>query len=334
MSALSLDQWILWLTLMMLGFAGSALYSGMETGAYSLNRIRLHVLHHQQLSNAGKLRYLLEHPTLLLSTLLIGNNLMNYLGTASLAVILSAQGLSEWESILLNTLLVTPILFIFGETLPKDLFAAHADRLMYPLTRVLTISRWAFSLTGLNLIVNAFSRVVMRLLGQSSQASRFRPRRQVQWLVREGVGYGVVSDEQSALVERVLTLAQRTVADEMVPWNQVQTVAEDADPAELWTLADRTSRTRFPVLNAEGRVLGVLNITDLLLEPPERCPPVTELMHPVYWLDARTPLRRALTRMQRQHVALAVVAGEGAEPMGVVTIKDFIEPVTGELTSW
>jgi CBS domain containing-hemolysin-like protein len=331
---MTLDQWIFWLTLMLVGFAGSAMYSGLETGAYSLNRIRLQVLDHQHLASAHTLRRLLDNATLLLSTLLIGNNLTNYLGTAALAVILQAHGFNEWQSIVLNTVIVTPILFIFGETLPKDLFAAHADRLMYPLSRVLTVSRWLFTLTGLIAVIQLLSRPAMRILGQRQQAGSFHPRNQVQWLMREGVGYGVVSDEQSALVERVLTLTGRTVADEMVPWSQTLTVRQTEGPEKLWTLADRTSRSRFPVLNERNRVVGVVNLADALLYEPDQCPPVAQLMVAPFWLDASLPLRQALTLVQREHAGLAIVRDARGEPVGVATAKDLVEPITGDLASW
>jgi CBS domain containing-hemolysin-like protein len=334
MNGLTAEQWALWIGLMLVGFAGSALYSGMETGAYSLNRIRLYLLDHQHLPSAHTLRRLLENSTLLLSTLLIGNNLTNYLGTASLAVILQSQGFSEWESIILNTIIVTPILFIFGETLPKDLFAAHADRLMYPLARVLNASRWLFSATGLNAMIQAFSRVAMRAVGGLNHASPFHPRRRMQWLMREGVGYGVVSDEQSALVERVLTLAGRTVRDEMVPWKQVLTVRDTDGADALWTLADRTSRSRFPVLDAAGRVVGVVNLADALLYERDDCPSARELMIEPFFLDAATPLRRGLARLQREHAALAIIQNERHEPVGVASVKDLVEPITGDLAAW
>ncbi len=83
------------------------------------------------------LRRMLDNPTTLLTTLLIGNNIANYLGTASLAVILAGYGIGDWRAMLINTVVVTPTLFVFGETLPKDLFSAHADWLMYRLARVL-----------------------------------------------------------------------------------------------------------------------------------------------------------------------------------------------------
>src|SRR5690606_32443968 len=100
-----------WMVIMCLGLMGSALYSGLETGSYSLNRVRLQVLRHQGWRSARTLDRLLHNPVTLLSTLLIGNNIMNYMGTAGLAVLLEDAGYSEWQTVALNCLIVTPLLF-------------------------------------------------------------------------------------------------------------------------------------------------------------------------------------------------------------------------------
>ena len=325
---------IFWFSLMLLGFAASGFYSGTETGAYSMNRIRLHIFDRRGDHRASQLHRLLDNPTLLLSTLLVGNNLANYIGTASLAVILDAQGLPDWENILLNTLIVTPILFIFCETLPKDLFAAYSDKLMYPLARFLTWSRWLFTLSGLVPVIGYFSRFIMRTLGHGGRVNPFHPRRQVKLLVKEGVGYGLLSDEQSALVERVLDLANRTVGDEMLPWEEVLTVKADQSIDSLWQLADQTSRTRFPVLDQADAVVGILDITDVLIRQREKCPPVADLMQPATDLPAAMPVRQALRAMRSKHIGLAIVRGRLSEVQGIVTIKDLVEAVTGELTTW
>ena len=330
MTALSLTSWLL---LMLVGFAGSAMYSGLETGAYSLNRVRLEIYHHQQERAALILRWLLDRPTVLLTTLLIGNNITNYLGTGALAVILDGYGFSDWQAVILNTLIVTPMLFVFGETLPKDLFAAHADWLMYRLTRVLEWSRRLFTWTGLVPLIGGITRVLMSRMSSDGNAGPFHPRRQVEVLVKESVGYGLLSDDQSAMVARVLDLGNRRVRDEMTRWAQVQTVNIQDDADALWDLANRTSRTRFPVLE-EGRVVGILNIMDVLRCGREHCPSVREVMQPIVQLPASMPLRRGLTELQRRKAALAVVMDAQNEPVGLVTVKDLVEPVTGELVRW
>lgn len=322
-----------WLAVMLAGFVGSAVYSGMETGAYTLNPVRLHILADRGQRGAVALRKLVDRPATLLSTLLIGNNVSNYLGTAGLAVLLEAMAFSDWQSIILNTLIVTPLLFVFGETLPKDMMASHSDRLMPPLTPLLTGSRWLFTLTGLVPAVGLFSSTVLRLMGEPGGDAAFPPRKRVEMLVREGVGHGILSDEQSAIVDRVLRLGGRTVRQEMVAWADVLAVRESDPPSRLWELADRSSRSRFPVTDAAGKVAGMIDVFDALLHEPSDCPPIRELMTPAHTIKADLPLREALQRFQKNRLAIAVVV-EGKKPVGLVTVKDLVEPITGSLNSW
>ncbi|HSH49077.1 MAG TPA: hypothetical protein VK991_10875, partial [Halomonas sp.] len=95
---------------------------------------------------------------------------------------------------------------------------------MYPLAPLLTWSRRFFSSLGLTPAVGLFTHAVLAAIGERAGQAAFHPRRQVEHLVREGVGYGLLSDEQSAIVQRVLTLASRRVRDEMVPWDEVLVV--------------------------------------------------------------------------------------------------------------
>jgi CBS domain containing-hemolysin-like protein len=322
-----------WIGLMLLGFFGSALYSGMETGAYTLNRVRLQVRADRGERAALQLRRLIDRPATLLATLLVGNNVSNYLGTAGLAVLLEAMELSDWQAILLNTLIVTPLLFVFGETLPKDTMAAHSDRLMPPLTPLLTLSRRLFTGLGVVGLIQLFSSGVLRLMGQPGGDLPSEPRRRVEMLLREGVGHGLLSDEQSAIADRVLRLGNRTVRQEMVPWVDVVKVRVDEPTARLWDLADRSSRSRFPVLDERGQVRGVIDVFDVLLHPRGGAPAIAELMQQPDTIEADLPLRQALRQLQGAGKSLAVVAERG-RPVGLITVKDLVEPITGELTSW
>ena len=320
---------------MIAGFFGSALYSGLETGTYSLNRVRLQLLAHQGDGPARRLTRLLNNRTALLTTLLIGNNLTNYMGTAGLAVILEHRGFGQWSTILLNTLIVTPLLFVFGETLPKDLFSAHSDRLMYRLAPVLNFSQRLFTWTGFVPIIGRFTALLMQTLGGKGRDAALHPRRQMEALVKEGIGYGLLSQEQSVIVERVLGLARYSVGDQVVPWSNVSTICLSDDPALLWNLARRTGRSRFPVLDKHNQVVGVVDTTEALVHSSDSCIPIPQLMSEPYRLDVNCPLREGLNRLQRRPDTLAIVTRkEGNQPVGIVTIKDLVEPITGELANW
>lgn len=323
----------LWWAAAAAGLACSALFSGVETGIYTVNRVRLHLRDHQGQRSAQVLRHLLNRPTATLGTLLIGNNVANYMGSSALTVIVTAAGAGELQAIALNVALVTPLLFIFGETLPKDLFSAHADRLTYFFARPLLWLRRLCTVTGLLPLILLVSRGVSALLRMPASTQPFHPRRMVGSLVREAAGHGVLSDEQSAIVERVLALAGDRVRDEMVPWPAVVKVSVTDPPARLWELADTTSFSRFPALDGAGKVVGVVSLYDALLHLPEECPPIAELARPVPALGPGEPLRAALAKLQREHARLALVAERG-QTLGIVTIKDLVEPITGELASW
>lgn len=325
---------ILWIVLMLIGFIGSAIYSGLETGAYRINRVRLEILAHENNVAAKRLHRLLHAPTTLLTTLLIGNNVANYLGTAGLAVILERAGVGEAKTIILNAVLVTPILFVFGETLPKDLFAAHADRLMYPFARVLDASRSIFKWTGLLGVVMLFSNHLIRALGPKHEdIAALHPRRRVTDLVSEAVGHGLISDEQSSMVQRVLALGHVTVADEMTPWRQVQRVSIDADIDALHAKVDITGRTRYVVVDGSGAAVGVIDAVATLLAARQRDVTIRDMTAELPTYPRKTLLRDALADMQQRRVALAVVTDRN-KPVGIVTLKDLVEPLTGELTTW
>jgi CBS domain containing-hemolysin-like protein len=324
-------QLLLWLGLMLLGFAGSAIYSGMETGCYCLNRVRLHVRATRRERAAIRLENLIGRQTSLLSTLLIGNNIANYLGTASLAVILSASGLSDAEQIIINVALVTPILFVFGETLPKDLFSAHADGLMYRLQWILTGSRRLFTWTLLVPIVSVFSAGVMRVLGQRGGAATFHPRRRVGDLVKESVGSGLLTDRQSEMVERVLGAATLDAASQMTPWRRVSRVRPNDRLAAVIERSRVGEQPAIPVVDAAGQVAGVVRVLDALRLEPGAGQTIADLLRPAKLIANDLPLRRALTELTHDNVEMAVVTNRAGQPIGIVTPQDLLEPITGPL---
>jgi len=324
---------VFWSVLMAAGFLGSALFSGMETGAYRLNRVRLYVQASRGRASAKLLERVINKPASLIGTLLIGNNLCNYAGTAGLGVILSTMDLSVAQAVLINTVLVTLVLFIFGETLPKDLFAAHADRLMYPLARVIFGLRTLFTWTGVLPVIVLLSTIAVRLTGKSSEGP-LTPRKRVAQMVREGAGVGLISSEQTEIAQRALALSNQRVLNECTPWSSVITIGIDTDRAALRALARRTPRSRLPVVDRRGRVLGVVDQIDALLLDENEPRPVRKAMEPAVFMPGTTTVREALSRMQREHIGLAIVTRADQRPAGVITVKDLVETLTGEIKHW
>ncbi|MFK7790956.1 MAG: CNNM domain-containing protein [Phycisphaeraceae bacterium] len=324
---------LFWIVVMLLGFLGSALFSGMETGAYRLNRVRLYVYSAQGRSSAKSLERIVAKPASLIGTLLIGNNLCNYAGTAGLGILLASMELPVWQAVLINTFLVTLVLFIFGETLPKDLFAAHCDTLMYPLAKLLVFLRAAFTWTGVLPIVVAISALAIRIVGKA-EGGALTPRKRVEQMVREGAGVGLISSEQTELAQRALALSKRRVLAECTPWSSIITTRDTADRKALCAMVEKSPRSRMPVVDRRGRIVGVVDMIDALLINEADTTPVQSAMKPAVYLDANTTVRAALAQMQREHIGMAIVRRPDGKPAGVVTMKDLVEPLTGEIINW
>jgi CBS domain containing-hemolysin-like protein len=120
----------------------------------------------------------------------------------------------------------------------------------------------------------------------------------------------------------------------MTPWQEVRTFKVTDAPAALWTLAETTTWTRFPVVDDDGNVLGLINVVDALVHEVTDCPPIDSLMTDPVRVTRQMPLREVLALLQQRRRAMALVVGESDRPVGIVSIKDLVEPITGQLAEW
>jgi len=171
---------VIWALIMLAGLAGSALFSGIETGVYSLSRVRLELAARAPAAHgrgAGLLLREIDRPESLLTTILLGNNACNYLGTLGMGTLLIAGGLSPASAVLAQTLVLTPVLVILGESLPKEVFRLRADTLPARLGPFIFAVRTALAVTGVLGLMLALVRAASRLAG-------IRPERAVSGRVR------------------------------------------------------------------------------------------------------------------------------------------------------
>ena len=320
-----------YLGLMLLGLAHSALFSGIETGMYTINRVRLLVRAGQGDRAALRLQAELAQPGRLLATLLAGNNIANYLGSFGFAAALDHLRVGPATAVAVNALILVPLLFVFGETLPKDLFRSHTDRWSYRWSGFLRFSRVVFTSTGLLPILQLATQTASRFIGGSDDTP-VTARQRISHLIREGVGAGVLTEQQTTLVDRALSMRNRTVSSEMIHWRQVVTISADAGAEPRRQIVARHNYTRLPAVDAHGEVVGVVSVLDMLLDL-ER--PIRELMSKPLLLGPETQLVQAMRAVRCSPAGIGVIIGaDRSQPLGIVTLKDLVEPLTGELSAW
>lgn len=314
-----------WLGLALLGTAAAAIWSGAETGCYTLNRVRLSVRASGGDRRAKRLSRLLDRQESLLATLLVNNNISNYFGAMGLTAFFMGLGLSETKVVLINTAVLTPFTLIFCESLPKEVFRRASDTLTLRVSGMLWWTRAFFMATGVIPLVVWVGRVAGRLAGLGEVQAFTDSRARVAMLLKEGSASGAITEAQSTLIDRATVFTRTRVSEEMVPWAQVRAVLADMEPSRAARIVHASGHAALPVIDRRGAVVGVVRALDILLQP--NAPLRTHLAEAVR-VSERTRVVDALRQLQVAGQSLAIVERAG-RPVGIVTTKDLVEPLVG-----
>lgn len=324
-----------WVLLAIFCIVASGFYSGCETGVYCLSRIRLRLRADGGERRARLLRNLMSDEQGLIISLLIGTNLFNYLATVSVAHLFTSYRYSGSESEVYTTLIVAPAVFVFGEVLPKNLYQRHADRLTLATAVPLAVSCFVYRLVGLVWVLKRLAGAAVRL-AQGSDAAPGRllgPRQEVIALLREGLGYGVLSEQQSSTIDRVMRLHDLRVRYVMVPLSRVASIPLSMKRQAVLDVIAGHDYSRLCVYRSDPRrIVGILGVHDLLQDESDAA--TEQLMGDPLRVTADEAVMACLVQMQRSRQPLAVVEADSGRAVGIVTIKDIVEQIVGELAVW
>ncbi|RNC81973.1 MAG: DUF21 domain-containing protein [Phycisphaera sp.] len=329
---MSTPELIFWLILAVFGIFDSALWSGLETATYVVGRARLEARAAKPAPDhaARRLKAELDRPERILTSLLVMNNISNYIGVLALSKLLDATGLPTWQISVINAAVLTPTLFVFAETLPKEYFRIHAERLAYAFSPLLKTVRIVLTVTLVLPVVVLVAKLVQRIVGAKTGQAPLDPRERMVWLVREAVGQGIVSKTQAEIASRAIAFRDTPLREEMTPWNRVTRLRSDSSYQDARRAVLGSTHSRLPVVGSRGGLVGVVDAVDILLSDENELKP---LLREAISIDASLSAREALQALRSAGETLAVVVCK-ERPIGLVTMKDLVEPVTGELIEW
>lgn len=326
-----------WLGVGLVSMALSALYSGLETGVYCLDPLKLQLRSESGGRLTAWLRTMLARRERLLVVLLIGNNVANYGTTAAAAILLTTMfDVGDQGGELLTAVLLTPVLFVVGEMVPKNLFQRFADTLVYRWLWLLRGSQILFRVIGLVAVVGTFTDWVARLGRRGAgPADVLGAREQLHAILRETAASGLLSGYQAQIAENVLNVGQVTVAQVMTPLRHAQMVPHDATAAQFRTRAVDSRHSRWPVYRSDRRddIIGVLHVDEVLLAGDDHWNLDAHVREPLL-LPGDTGAMPALARLQRSRQAIGIVVDAQDRAIGIVTLKDLVEEIVGELEAW
>jgi CBS domain containing-hemolysin-like protein len=328
---------MLWLAAAVAAVVASAIFSGVETGVYRLNRVRLRLRSESGDGPARTLVRLLRNQRSLLATLLIGTNIANYIGSSAIVALCSIAQFPEWQIAVFAPIIFAPVLLVFAEVVPKNIFQAYSDRYTYSFAGLLRWFRRVLMLAGLLPLVDALTGLLVRLTRRRLAAEAdqlFHPRQQVGRLIAESSHQGALTPYQSFLVDRVMNLRSVRLAQVMVPLARVSAVP--ADIARDRFIAHARTHNHGRVLVYKDRPANAVGVVDVnaVLASPDPGAAVSGFIQDAPRLKGDDALVHALFALQRTAVGMGIVTDKGGAAVGIVTIKDLVEEIVGEIEEW
>ena len=310
----------------------SAFFSGSESAMFSLDRFELEKLEEGE-SRAGRsVRALLAQPRRLLATILLGNELVNVtisaVGLAAVFAIYQERG-AETVPWWLNILVVTPLLLLFGEIVPKAI--AVRTGLAWARLVALPLSAFGWVVAPLRLVLNGVADGVLRLLRIEQDDSLAGALQEAQFkaLVKLGAKQGVIAADEAELIHRVFDLSDTPVHRIMTPRADIVTVSMTAPMEEILEQVCRSRFSRVPIwIDDPEQIEGVLLTKDLLRyrwSDSRRAPRLADLVQPAYFVPLGKPCGDMMQEFQAERGHLAIVLDEHGEVAGLVTLQDILE---------
>jgi putative hemolysin len=322
------------IAMLAVGLAASALLSGLETGIYVLNKVRLELRGAAGELNARRLRKAMARPQELLTSVLIGINAANYLVTIAVVALFSLTDTDNAD--LYAVAVATPVLFVFGEMVPKNLFRIAAETWPYRLAPLLTAMMKVCRVTGISPALAGLNRLMLHLLrpDRHEVSGPLDSRQRVQRFLAEGHAHGVLTAFQSHMASRVVLLRTTVIRDVMVALHHVVSIPLDCSRARFIENIKGHHYSRLVVWSERPRsIVGTVDIYDVLYDDDPTAAPAKHLAEAVRLSEALN-VADALIALQRSRQTLGVVVNVADRPIGIVTIKDLVEEIVGELEEW
>ncbi len=318
----------------------SAFFAGSEIGYVSANRLKLEISARKKTLRGRVMAYFLKNPEAFLSTTLIGNNIVNVIYATLMALFLvhPVSGLyfllfdgypSDIVVLLIQTLIASLIIMIFGEIIPKVVFRINSEALIFNLVvihRVLNVLFRPFIY-----IANGVAGLLIRFfIGQSESSEQVYRRQDIEMLLRE-LGNSEESDidrDDSELLTNVLQLSNKRVRESMIPRTDIVAVEKHASIQEALQKFVSSGFSKLPVYDESiDNVIGVVFAYDLFKRPKK----LNELIRPVKHIPSSQKSKDLLSEFQRLNISLAIVIDEYGGTAGLVTTEDLLEEVVGDI---
>jgi CBS domain containing-hemolysin-like protein len=317
---------LIWLAALCL--VATMFFSAAEMAFIAANRIKLRHLAEEGNAVAGRYLEAFRHPERVLAAAKMGVPIAHIVAASAATFALSPR-LGGVAAVVV-TLILTPVMLVLGEIIPKAIAREWATPLILWLYRPLT---WAS--VGLAVFVafsNAIVSSLLRLFGSRKESVRhFVSREELKALLSMEPGEAEVTTQEAEMIDKIFDLGDTDVREIMVPLVDVVMLPQTAGAAEAIEVIRQRGFSRIPVYQErETNIVGLVAAMDLLRRGAER-PTLDALMRQPYYVPETKRIDDLLREMQRARIHMAVVVDEYGGSTGIVTLEDVVEQIVGEI---
>ena len=307
--------------------AFSAFFSASETAFSSLNQIRLKSRAEEGDTSAARVLAMAEKYDKLLSSILIGNNIVN-IAAASIGTVLFTKWLGAERGATVSTMVLTVVVLIFGEVTPKSLAKEMPETVATAVAPVLSLLMLVF--TPLTWLFSQWKRFLGHFVHSTEEDTITEG--ELMTMVSEAENDGELTDRESQLIRSAIEFDDVEVEEILTPRVDVIAVEDDLSLDEVADTFAESGYSRLPVYHGTiDNIIGVVHEKDFYLGRLRKDTTLEDLVKPTLYTTGSTQISQLLRTLREQHHHMAVVVDEYGGTEGIITLEDILEELVGEI---
>lgn len=326
---MSTTNWIE-LIVIIVGVIGSAFFSSSETALTSLNVFKIRQMEENGVENSSLVRKLTDDIGKVLTTILIGNNIVN-IATTTVATIFFTD-LFGPSGAIISTIVLTLTILIFGEVTPKNIASSSSEKVALKVAK--PIKFFDFILKPMSFFLQAITNFLTRLIiGENAKKGDLVTEEDLKTIVDVSEEQGVINDQESEIINNVFEFGDSDVEDIMTARTNMEAIAVDTEDRELKDFLKNCKHSRIPVYGKSiDNIIGILHMKDIVAFIAEdKALNIEEMIRPAFYVYDNMHIFDLFKSMRGENVSLAIVIDEYGGTSGIVTIEDIVEELVGEI---
>jgi putative hemolysin len=319
--------WKLVILILLLGLI--AFFSAAEIALMSLSKIRIRHMVEAKVKKADSIDKLTQNPNRFLSAILIGNTVSNTLISSLATVIVTDKFGNKGSAIAISTAIISFLILIFGELIPKSLGAQKSEQVSLKLAGVVTII-----VTILSPLVWIFTRITALFIGSTTISSKLITEEELKTIVDVSEEEGVLEVEEKQMIYNVFKFGDRQIKDIMIPRTDVIAMDVESEYKEVIYVTEKNQYSRVPVYRENvDNIIGILNLKDLVVIKDENKQHfnLENIIREAYYTYEFKKISELFTDMKKKRAHMSIVLDEYGGTSGIVTMEDIIEEIVGDI---